>query len=83
MPKNAITEKERKNGKVKYNTSSAKTRQHVCLTTHTGLAELSHHLAEKSGGAIESYDYYRYDEMLVLTAGELLQKLGYSVEDKK
>ncbi len=83
MPKNAITEKERKNGKVKYNTSSAETRQHVCLTTHTGLAELSHHLAEKSGGATESYDYYRYDEMLVLTAGELLQKLGYSVEDKK
>ena len=63
-------------------------KKHACLTTFKGLDELSCYLkniaSEKVGKEIEidNYDYYKYDESLILNSKELLRILKYSVVDK-
>ena len=69
-------------GKVYYRTKDTTVRLHACLTTYEGLSQLSKHLAEKAQDQPADHDYYKYDEMLITSAEELLRQLGYSLMER-
>lgn len=81
--KSGITLKSDDGKKVRFNVKNTAAKKHACLTTYKGLNELSAYLAEKSGKGLTAsdYDYYIYDEMLITSAPELLDLLGYSVKE--
>ncbi len=80
MKKEAITVKSSDGKKIKFNTSNSDSKQHTCITTFNGINALSSYLAKKAGGGFTAcdYDFYIYDENLILIAKELLDRLGYS-----
>lgn len=69
-------------------TKTAPLRRHACLTTYAGLDDLSKDLAAKKEAATgkpcrrEDFDYYQYDDQLLLAVGELMERLGYSIIEK-
>lgn len=83
-----ITVRMVQNQKVRFNTKNIPAKKHACLTTFKGLDDLSAHLAHTAAeitGAVhhpEEYDYYVYDEMLIMSAEELMIRLGYSIREK-
>ena len=89
LKRDDITEKPRKNPedpkeKPGFITKNMTAKRHGCLTTYKGLHVLSSYLAGKAGEKwqAQDYDYYVYDENLIVTAAELLTKLGYSIVEK-
>lgn len=84
LDKSGITLKSNDGKKVRFNVKNTAAKKHACLTTYTGLNDLSAYLAEKAGNGYTAadYDYYIYDEMLITSAEELLTSLGYSVIEK-
>ena len=84
LDKNGITVKSDDGKKVRFNVKNTAAKKHACLTTYNGLNDLSAYLAEKAGNGCTAadYDYYIYDEMLITSAEELLNSLGYSVIEK-
>lgn len=85
MEKSAITRIPVKEGeKPGFDTKNDAAKKHCCITTHPGLDQLSSYLAEKAGGeyTAEDYEYYIYDEMLITSASELLEKIACSVTEK-
>ena len=84
LEKNNITVKSDDGKKVRFNVKNSAAKKHACLTTYNGLNELSSYLAHKAnnGGTAADYDYYIYDEMLINSAEELLNSLGYSLIEK-
>lgn len=87
MEREAITVKSAQEGKVRFNTKNVPARRHACLTTYQGLNDLSGWLAEEAGKLTDTahdpaeYDFYVYDEMLLLSAAELMEELGYSITE--
>lgn len=63
-------------------------KRHACLTSFKGLDDLSSFLASEASKILkkeikkEVYDFYIYDESLILSADEILAELGYSVLEK-
>ena len=83
LEKDGITVKSTDGGKVRFQVKNPLTKQHACLTTYQGLAQLSAYLAQKAGDCQpQDYDYYIYDEMLITSAQQLLAGMGYSVKEK-
>ena len=84
LDKNGITVKSQDGKKVRFNVKNTAAKKHACLTTYNGLNDLSAYLAQKAGNGCTAadYDYYIYDEMLITSAEELLNSLGYSVIEK-
>lgn len=84
LEKSGITVKTADGNTVRFNVKNTAAKTHACLTTYRGLNDLSSYLAEKAGDGhtAADYDYYKYDEMLIASAGELLTSLGYSVTEK-
>lgn len=84
LDKNGITVKSQDGKKVRFNVKNTAAKKHACLTTYSGLNDLSAYLAQKAGNGCTAadYDYYIYDEMLITSAEELLTSLGYSVIEK-
>lgn len=67
-----------------FDTKNMTAKRHACITTYKGLHLLSSHLAQRAGARwkTQDYEYYVYDENLIVTAPELLTKLGYSIVEK-
>ena len=84
LDKDGITVKSDDGKKVRFNVKNTAAKKHACLTTYSGLNNISAYLAEKAGNGCTAadYDYYIYDEMLITSAEELLTSLGYSVIEK-
>lgn len=84
LEKNSITVKPGSGKKARFQIKNTAAKKHACLTTFTGLNDLSAYLAEKAGNGCTAadYDYYIYDEMHITSAAELLQMLGYCVSEK-
>ena len=84
LRKDGITIKSEDGKKVRFNVKNTVSKKHACLTTFSGLNDLSSYLAKKAGNGCTDadYDYYIYDEMLITSAEELLNSLGYSVIEK-
>ncbi len=85
MKKADITVKSRDGSRVHFNTKHPAAKRHACLTTFQGLDALSSALAQRataltgSAHGAPDYDFYVYDEMLLLAAETLLAELGYSL----
>ena len=84
MEKANITVKEDDGHRVSFNTKQPASKKHACITTYHGLHDLSTFLAEKAGRncKAQDYDYYVYDESLILSAAETLGRLNYSLTEK-
>ncbi len=88
MKKADISVKSKNGDQVKFNTKNVAAKRHACLTTFSGLDCLSSELASQAtvltgkAHTAGDYDFYIYDEMLLLSAAELLAELGYSVIEK-
>lgn len=82
LKKDGITVKPGDGEKVRFRVKDTAAKLHACLTTYSGLNELSSYLAQKANCEAKDYDYYIYDEMLITSAQELLGALGYSVTEK-
>ncbi len=84
LEKEGITVMSDNGKKVRFNVKNLAAKKHACLTSYKGLSVLSAYLAEKAGRGCTAadYDYYIHDEMLIISAEELLTSLGYSVTEK-
>ena len=84
LSKDGITVKSSDGEKVRFNVKNTAAKKHACLTTFSGLNELSSYLAQKAGNGrtAADYDYYVYDELLIISVEELLNSLPYSVVEK-
>ena len=84
LGKSDITIKSDEGRIIRFHVKNMAARKHACLTTFNGLNDLSVYLAKKAcnGCTAADYDYYIYDEMLIISAEELLASLGYSVIEK-
>ena len=73
----------------KFNTKDAVHKPHACLTTYAGLGELSSYLAQnatdigKCNYTPMNYDYCANDEMLIMSAGDILAETGFSVIERQ
>lgn len=72
--------------KVKFVTKNVLLKRHACLTSFNGLDELTKHLTKLASKelnkeiSIDTYDFYKYDESLILDAPEIMKELGYSIK---
>ena len=72
----------------KFCTKDVVHKNHACLTTYSGLGELSSYLARNatdSGNGTYTpmnYDYCANDEMLIMSAGDILAETGFSVIER-
>lgn len=70
----------------KFTTKDTGRKRHACLTTYSGLGELSAYLARSASTDGKytpmNYDYCSNDEMLILSAGDILKETGFSVTEK-
>lgn len=63
-------------------------KKHSCLTTFKGLDELSNYLSAIASKELNQkvdpsiYDYYKYDESILLNSKDLLEILKYSIKEK-
>ena len=68
-----------------FHTKRPEAGKHACLTTFNGLDELSAYLAAEARSltgvehTAADYDYYKYDEMLIKAAAELMKMTGCSI----
>ncbi len=85
LERKAITKDPNCTTKIKFIIKDTVTKRHASLTTHRGIGELSHYLAELAGDGYtaKNYDYYQYDTNLIDTIEELFRELGYSIIDKR
>ena len=72
----------------KFTTKDSAHKYHACLTTYAGLGELSAYLARNATDTGKgkftpmNYDYCANDEMLILSAGDILSEAGFSVVER-
>ena len=84
LPKDGITVKSNDGNKIRFNVKNADAKKHACITTFSGINEMSSFLAEKAGNGCTAadYDYYVLDEILMISAKDILNSLGYSATEK-
>jgi len=85
MKKSDIQIKSVENGIAKFSTKNPYLRKHACMTTSRGLADLSRLMARKASEHtgnetdVLTYDYFKNDDMLLITSQHELAEAGYSI----
>lgn len=84
LEKDHVTQKASTDGKIRFQVKQPAVQKHACLTTYAGLYQLSADLAQRAGQGYTAanFDYYQYDELLILCAEQLLQTLGFSIRER-
>lgn len=80
LEKDGIIENRKPDNSVKFTAKIPAAKKHACLTTHTGLNELSEYLVHtaNNGSTLAEYGYYRNDELLLAGIDDIFNTFSYS-----